>query len=75
MLHLTQLNGEHLVVNPDHVLTVAATPDTQIRLSNGERYVVRNSVAEIETQFLAYKRQILQGAFRQDSFSEMAPPV
>lgn len=60
MLELTRLNGSVYFINPDLIFTIEATPDTVVRLTNGETLMVRESVDEFIERFQAYKRQIHQ---------------
>jgi flagellar protein FlbD len=60
MLHLTLLDGKPIRLNPDSLLLVEATPDTHIKLTNGEFFLVSNTIDEVEQQFIAYKQRIHQ---------------
>jgi flagellar protein FlbD len=40
------------------VETVEATPDTVIVLSNGHRYIVRESAEEVVARILSYRRLV-----------------
>jgi uncharacterized protein YlzI (FlbEa/FlbD family) len=56
MISLTLLDGQPCWINPDHILMIEARPDTLIRLSNGEKWIVKESVQAVQDSFLAYKR-------------------
>ena len=43
MIELTRLNGTSLWLNPFLIEAVAATPDCVITLTNGHKYVVRET--------------------------------
>lgn len=60
MLHIQLLDGKSIAINPDQVLLVEATPDTLIRLINGEFFLTKNTIQDVERQFLAYKKLIHQ---------------
>ena len=47
MIELHRLNGELFVLNPDLIETIEMTPDTVVRLLNGNRYLVRESAEHI----------------------------
>lgn len=58
MLELTRLNGSVYFINPDLVYTVEATPDTVLRLTNGEHLVLKESIPEFIERFEAYKKRV-----------------
>jgi flagellar protein FlbD len=58
LLRLTQLDGQPFLLNPDCLVMVESTPDTLLRLSNGEKWLVKESAALVEAQFLEYKQRI-----------------
>ena len=58
MIELTKLNGEHFVVNSEHIECVEAQPDTSIVLLSGRRFVVKESPAEVVEKTVAYKRRL-----------------
>lgn len=60
MLELTRLNGSVYFINPDLIFTIEATPDTVVRLTNGENLVIKESVPEFIERFEAYKQRIHQ---------------
>ncbi|MCA1059160.1 flagellar FlbD family protein [Rossellomorea aquimaris] len=47
MITLTRLNGKSFTLNALYIETVEAFPDTTILLSNGRRYVVKETVDEV----------------------------
>jgi len=64
MISVTRLDGSLLVVNADLVLTVEKTPDTMIRLTTGDRFLIREPVAEVIEKVVAYQRLIRSGTAR-----------
>jgi len=56
MVILTKLNGKDIMINEDHIETVAETPDTVITLVNGHSYIVQESVEEIFRKIVGYNR-------------------
>ncbi len=58
MIEVTRLNGAIYFLNPDMILTLEATPDTVITLTNGEKLIVRESPHELIDRFVALKRRI-----------------
>jgi len=59
MIEVTRLNGSIFFLNPDMILSMEATPDTVITLTNGEKLVVRDSPEMIIDRFVAFKRRIV----------------
>jgi flagellar protein FlbD len=55
------LDDTELAVNSDLILTVEATPDTLLALTNGERLLVKQTVPEIIERVLTFRRQVMQG--------------
>lgn len=62
MLRFTLLNNQPCWINPDHMVMLEARPDTLIRLSNGEKWLVKESVPQVQAAFMAYKQRIHQEA-------------
>ncbi|MDD6825396.1 MAG: flagellar FlbD family protein [Oscillospiraceae bacterium] len=61
MITLTKLNGTKFVLNCDLIETIQENPDTTIRLSNGNVYIVKepsDMVIDLTTEF---RRGILSG--------------
>ena len=58
MIRVTRLDGSELVINSDLVETVERTPDTVISLLNNHKLVVRESVDEIVSRVVEYRRRI-----------------
>jgi len=58
MIKLTRLNQQTVVVNPDHVYEAEATPDTVLRLANGQTLMVRESLDEVIDRVVAYRQRI-----------------
>lgn len=58
MVKLTRLNNQTVVVNPDHIRTVEAAPDTTLHLLGGDRMLVRESLEELVTRVVAYRQRV-----------------
>jgi flagellar protein FlbD len=61
MVRLSRLNGSRFVVNVDLVTYLEATPDTAVTLTNGDKFLVRETVDEIIAMAVEYRRRIFQG--------------
>ncbi|MCD6450288.1 MAG: flagellar FlbD family protein [Thermotogaceae bacterium] len=66
MIWVTRLNGEKFVINSDHIEIVEANPDTVITLTNGDKYIVKESVDEIIEKVIEFRRKIFADLFRFD---------
>lgn len=58
MICLTRLNGSSFWLNAELIETLEATPDVVVALTNGRRYVVRESVEQIVDAVLAYRSRV-----------------
>ena len=58
MIRVTRLNGKKMTVNSDLIEMVEETPDTVISLTNGKKFVVKESEAQVREQVLAYKKEV-----------------
>lgn len=57
MIFVTRLNGKVFAVNPDLIETVEHTPDTVIALTTGSKYVVKESVEEIISRIVEFRKR------------------
>lgn len=60
MIVLTRLNGERFVLNAELIRTVEETPDTVVKLTGGESYMVRERMDEVVDLSVEYGR-LLRG--------------
>ncbi|MCX7633215.1 MAG: flagellar FlbD family protein [Turneriella sp.] len=58
MIEVTRLNGKVFYLNHNLIEIFEATPDTVIKLTDGTKYVVRESPQELITKIIAFNRQI-----------------
>ena len=58
MLKLTRLNKQTVAINPDHVMLVDVNPDTTLKLINGEKIIVRESLEQLIDAYVALRRRI-----------------
>lgn len=58
MIKVTRLDGAEFAVNSDLILFVEATPDTVIRLTTGDRILVREAVDEVIRRIAAFTKEI-----------------
>ena len=62
MIHLTRLNGQGFVLNPDLILKAEATPDTVVTLVDGAKFVVAEPLAQLSDRVLQYRAQVVATA-------------
>ncbi len=58
MIKLTGLNNKELILNAEHIEKLEAVPESLITLTNGNKYLVRESNEEIVNKVLEYKSKI-----------------
>lgn len=58
MIELTRLNGECMVLNADKIERIESRPDTILSLTNGKKYIVRETVREVVEKLNDYRRSI-----------------
>jgi flagellar protein FlbD len=58
MISLTRINRMPLVLNADLIEHIEVTPDTVISLTNGHKYVVRESADEVIDRVVEFRRRI-----------------
>jgi flagellar protein FlbD len=57
MIEVHRLNGELFLLNSDMIETVEVTPDTVVRLVNGHRYVIRESMKDVKDAMVDFRKQ------------------
>jgi flagellar protein FlbD len=69
MIIVTRLHGASVAVNCDLIERVESSPETVVTLVDGNRYVVRESVAEIVDKVRAFRASVVLLAGRLDERS------
>lgn len=64
MIELTRLNKTPIVLNSDLIKTAEASPDTMLTLINGEKLIVRETIAEVVERVLVYRARLLASVAR-----------
>nr|WP_302595199.1 flagellar FlbD family protein [uncultured Cellulosilyticum sp.] len=59
MITLTKLNTQGFALNSDLIETIEETPDTVLTMTNGNKYVVKETTQEVIDKIIAYKRKTL----------------
>jgi flagellar protein FlbD len=58
MIALRRLNNQAIMVNPDLIESLEATPDTVVTLTSGNKLIVRDGMDEIREKIIEFKRRI-----------------
>lgn len=58
MIQLTRINGSDIWLNPVLVESLERTPDTIVTLTNGHKYVVRETPEAITESVAAYLQRV-----------------
>ncbi|AYC29248.1 flagellar FlbD family protein [Paenisporosarcina cavernae] len=58
MIELTRLNGHPFSLNALYIETVESFPDTTITLTNGRKYVTKDSAEEVQAKILAFYQSV-----------------
>jgi flagellar protein FlbD len=58
MIQLTRLNGQAIVLNVEKIRYVEQTPDTVICTDNGEKMMVKETLAEVTRRAIEYARLV-----------------
>lgn len=69
MIYVTRMDGKSLLINPELLEAVEATPDTVLTFTNSKKMVVKESLEEIRNRVIAYRRAILWSAREEISSS------
>ena len=59
MISVTRLKGQVVALNPDMIESVEENPDTTIRLTSGEKLLVRESLVQVVELVAEYRRYLL----------------
>ena len=61
MIELTRINGGHVTVNKDLIVTVEETPDTLLTFTNGQKLLVKESRQDVIRLVKEYEKEIRAG--------------
>ncbi len=59
MITLSKLNGEHMALDAELIESAEAAPDTVVKLVDGTRYVVAESVLEVAARVRIFRASLL----------------
>ena len=60
MIALTRLNFESVMLNSDLIETIETTPDTVIRLTNGQKLIVRERAEEVLHKVRQFRMSVVR---------------
>ncbi len=66
MITVHRLNGSAFTLNGEMIETVEEKPDTTIRMSNGNLYIVQEAMEDVVRAVRAYKRDLFTNLLRGD---------
>ena len=55
MIELTKMDSRKMLLNEDAIESVEETPDTVVRLMNGNKYIVKENKQEIMNRIIAFR--------------------
>jgi flagellar protein FlbD len=61
MIKVVGLDSKEYVLNADHIEKIEEIPESVITLTNGKKYLVKESNDEIVRKVIEYKRKIYGG--------------
>jgi flagellar protein FlbD len=64
MIRLTRLDNSAIHINPDLIEAIEETPDTVVRLSTGNHFIVMEPMTVINDRIIAFKAAIIRRGFR-----------
>jgi flagellar protein FlbD len=62
VIHLSRLNGQGFVLNPDLILKAESTPDTVVTLVDGTKFVVIEPLDVLTDRVVHYRAQVVATA-------------
>ena len=60
MILLTRLDKQLMYLNPDHIVSIEETPDTVIKLFNGNHYIVKERASTIISRVVAFRARVMR---------------
>ncbi|MEW9093615.1 MAG: flagellar FlbD family protein [Clostridiaceae bacterium] len=58
MIEVTGLDNKKIILNADHIEKMESVPESVITLTNGRKYLVKESIEIIVEKVILYKRNI-----------------
>jgi uncharacterized protein YlzI (FlbEa/FlbD family) len=64
MISLTRTTGERCCLDPAHMVRVESDPDTVVTMTDGARYVVVETIAQVVERVRNFRAAVLVSAWR-----------
>lgn len=61
MIKLVGLNNKEFYLNENHIEKIESVPETVLTLSNGKKYIVNESIDEVISSIVEFKKRIHLG--------------
>lgn len=58
MIHVHLINDTPIVLNSDLIEMIEATPDTVVSLSTGKKVIIKESIEQIISMVVEYRRKL-----------------
>ena len=58
MIDLTAMNNKEFTLNADHIEKIEEVPETLITLTNGKKYIVLETIHEVNDKVIRNKNRI-----------------
>jgi flagellar protein FlbD len=58
VITVTKINGKEILLNNSLIETIEETPDTVVTLTTGKKYIVKESVQELLSRIIEFKKKI-----------------
>lgn len=70
MIELTRLNGEMVMVNPDHVRFIGSCPDTLLTFIDGKTLMVKETPHQVNIKLIKCRQQYYATPAREQILEE-----
>jgi flagellar protein FlbD len=57
MINVSRLNGVEFFVNDEMIETMEQSPDTVVTMSNGHKYIVKETIEELLERIIAFRKR------------------
>lgn len=70
MIELTRFDGSKIHINPFQIEYIEETPHTVIFMSSGRKYIVKESIDEINRKIINFFKKVIEGETYGHSYEE-----
>ena len=72
MIKVPKLNDHELVINSDLIETIEAKPDTILSLRDGKKIIIKESVDEVVSRVIKFRRLTSEGFQRPEVMAALS---